>query len=80
MKKTKKKKKLKYCEYRILKRDNNFSVIKVYLNRSNEIIGYSDYIIPTSDSVTGLKILLSSMLTSTRKYVLYDDDLKVKKN
>ena len=79
MKKIKKKKKQYACEYRILKRDDIYSIIEVYLSPTNEILGYSDYIIPTARSVAGLKVKLSTMLTSTRKNVLYDEDLKINK-
>jgi hypothetical protein len=77
--KIKKKKKLQFCEYRILKRDGMYSIIKVYLNKSREIVGYSDYIIPVAENPMALKILLSNMLTSTRKYILHDEDLNIKK-
>lgn len=76
----KKKKIANYTEYRVLKRDGQYSIIQVYLNNNNEIVGYSDYIIPTSKSKIDLKYILSSMMVCTRKDTLTDEDLnKIKK-
>jgi hypothetical protein len=57
-------------EYRILKRDGIYSIIKVFLNKKDEIVGYTDYIIPTGESKLDLKVMISSMLIATRKPTL----------
>jgi hypothetical protein len=78
MKKTKKKKRKNTSEFRVLKRDEIYSIIEVYLDHNRNIVGYSDYIIPTAIDTIELKMLLSSMLIATRKMTLTDDDLNFK--
>lgn len=65
-------------EYRIYKSEETetYSVIQVFLNSKKEIIGYSDYIIPTAKQVHQLKLMLSSMVKCSRQQVLTAEDLK----
>ena len=66
----------KITEYRILKSQDNFSVIQVFLNSKEKIIGYTDYIIPTAKTRLDLKLMLSAMLQGCRKDSLTEEDLK----
>lgn len=74
MKKTKKRN--LFSDFRIYRFNEIYSIIEVYYDTKQNIIGYSDIVIPTSANPYSLKILLSRMLNGTRKPVLTDDDLK----
>lgn len=71
-----KKKKAITSEYRVLNSSGVFSIIQVFYNGKGKLVGYTDFIIPSEKDIYSLKLLLSSMISSTRKKALTDKDLK----
>ena len=70
------KKRLRTKEFRIIKYNKTYYFAEVFYDGKNKIQSYSDIVIPTAKNVYDLKILLTKLLTATRKDALMYEDLK----
>ena len=74
------KKRIRRKEFRIIKYGKTYYFAEVFYGKNDKIESYSDIIIPTAKNIYDLKILLTKMLTATRKDALMYEDLKKESN
>lgn len=65
-----------HSSFRIYKKDDVYSIIKVFYNSKGKIESYTDIVIPIANNEKNLKMCLSSMLKACRSSILTDEDLK----